>query len=171
MTLSATGETRDAPAVESRGNGDVRAWYYQTSGGGNADAWNVWYRTSTDGGATWSAAVKISDATGGAAYKTPAGFGEVYGDYGEIAITNTGKTIADLGRGRELRRPGRGLDQPPELIAGASRRADDERAQGNGVDHERDREVADRRLDDAVEVLADRACPPLLARWSAPDRR
>jgi hypothetical protein len=106
VTLSAAGETTDAPAIESRGNGDVRAWYYQTSGGGNVDAWNVWYRSSTDGGATWTAAVKISDATGGAAYKTAAGFAEVYGDYGEIGITNTGKSIAIWGEGTSYTGPG-----------------------------------------------------------------
>ena len=106
LTLSASGETTTAPAVESRLNGDVRAWYYQTSGGGNVDAWNIWYRSSTDGGATWTAAVKISDATGGAVYKTAAGFGEVYGDYGEIGITNTGKSIAIWGEGISYTGPG-----------------------------------------------------------------
>ena len=106
VTLSAAGETTDAPAIESRGTGDVRAWYYQTSGGGNVDAWNVWYRTSTDGGATWAAAVKISDATGGAVYKTAAGFAETYGDYGEIGITNTGKSIAIWGEGASYTGPG-----------------------------------------------------------------
>ena len=94
------------PAVESRGSGDVRAWYYQTSGGGNVDAWNVWYRTSTNGGSSWSAPVNISDAGGGAAYKTAAGFAEVYGDYGEIAITNAGKTIAIWGEGLSYTGPG-----------------------------------------------------------------
>jgi hypothetical protein len=104
--LSLAGEESVTPAVESRGTGDVRAWYYQTSGGGNVDAWNVWYRSSTDGGATWSPPVNISDAGGGAAYKTAAGFGEVYGDYGEIAITNTGKTIAIWGEGASYAGPG-----------------------------------------------------------------
>src|SRR3954464_6531397 len=62
--LSTGGEMGDFPAVESRGSGDVRAWYMQTSGG-NFDAWNVWYRSSTDGGLTWAAPVKISDVTSG----------------------------------------------------------------------------------------------------------
>jgi hypothetical protein len=106
VTLSVTSETSDAPAVESRGSGDVRAWFYQTAGGGNPDQWNVWYRTSTDGGASWAAAVKISDATSGAAYKTAAGFGEVYGDYGEVGITNTGKTISIWGEGTSYTGPG-----------------------------------------------------------------
>jgi len=105
-TLSTVGENSVTPAVESRASGDVRAWYYQTSGGGNADAWNVWYRSSTDGGSTWAAPVKISDATGGAAYKTAAGFGEVYGDYGELAITSAGKSIAIWGEGASYNGPG-----------------------------------------------------------------
>ncbi|MFL5724913.1 MAG: sialidase family protein [Chloroflexota bacterium] len=106
VTLSVGGEEATAPAVESRGNGDVRAFYYQTSGGGNDDAWNVWYRSSTDGGATWSAAVNISDLGSGAAYKTPAGFQEVYGDYGEMAITSAGKTIGAWGEGASYDGPG-----------------------------------------------------------------
>ena len=106
VTISAVGEESTAPAVESRGNGDVRAWYQQTSGGGNVDAWNTWYRSSADGGGTWSAPVKISDATGGAAYKTAAGYAEIYGDYGEMAITNTGKSIAIWGEGLSYTGPG-----------------------------------------------------------------
>jgi hypothetical protein len=106
VTVSAAGEESTAPAVESRGSGDVRAWYQQTSGGGNADIWNTWYRTSTDGGATWTAAVRISDATGGAAYKNAAGYLEIYGDYGEIAITNPGKSIAIWGEGVSYTGPG-----------------------------------------------------------------
>jgi len=104
--LSATGEQAETPAVVSTGSGDVRAWYYQTSGGANVDAWNIWYRRSTDGGSTWSAPLRISDATSGAAYKTAAGFLEVYGDYGEIAITSEGKTIAIWGEGISYTGPG-----------------------------------------------------------------
>jgi hypothetical protein len=103
--ISATGEHATAPAVESRGTGDVRAWYAQTNSGSH-DAWNIWYRSSTDGGATWSAPVKISDAVSGADYKTAAGFLEFYGDYGEVAITNTGKTIAVWGEGFSWTGPG-----------------------------------------------------------------
>jgi hypothetical protein len=106
VALSTAGENATAPAVESRGNGDVRAFYYETSGGGNDDAWNIWYRSSADGGTTWTAPVNISDAPGGAAYKTPAGFLEVYGDYGEIAITQRGKTIGTWGEGLSYTGPG-----------------------------------------------------------------
>jgi hypothetical protein len=106
VTLSAATEQAVDPAIESTGTGDVRAWYMQTSGSGNVDQWNTWYRRSTDGGATWSAPVKISDATGGAAYKTAAGYLEPYGDYGEIAITQAGRTIAVWGEGTSYDGPG-----------------------------------------------------------------
>jgi len=105
QALSTAGEMGDFPAVESRGSGDVRAWYMQTNGG-NFDAWNVWYRSSTDGGQTWAAPVKISDVTSGVSYKTANGFLEPYGDYGEITITNTGKTIATWGEGNSYTGPG-----------------------------------------------------------------
>ena len=101
--LSASGVFSSFPAMESRGTGDVRALYMQQDAG--PDAWNVWYRASTDGGVTWSSPVKISDATGGTAYKTASGFREPYGDYGEAAITTTGKLIGVWGEGDSY--PGR----------------------------------------------------------------
>jgi hypothetical protein len=104
IALSPAGVEAADPAVESAGHGDVRAWYMQENGGPNA--WNVWYRTSRDGGLSWSAPVKISDAAGGAAYKNPAGFREIYGDYGELAITNTGRTVAAWGEGASYVGPG-----------------------------------------------------------------
>ena len=39
-------------------------------------------------------------------YISPKGFKEVYGDYGEIAVTNTGKTVAVWGEGRSYAGPG-----------------------------------------------------------------
>ena len=104
-TLSVASEQSTAPTVESRGAGDVRTWYAQTNGG-NHDAWNIWYRSSIDGGVTWTAPVNISDAISGAGYKTAAGFQEFYGDYGEIAITNTGKTIGVWSEGFSYSGPG-----------------------------------------------------------------
>ena len=37
---------------------------------------------------------------------TANGFGEIYGDYGEIAVTNAGRTIAVWGEGFSYNGPG-----------------------------------------------------------------
>jgi hypothetical protein len=103
--ISTAGEMATAPMIESRGQGDVRVAWYETVGGDH-DAWNVRYRRSRDGGATWSTAIRLSDAADGAGYKTAAGFAEVYGDYGEMAITSAGKTIAIWGEGYSWIGPG-----------------------------------------------------------------
>ena len=106
VVISTAGEESTAPMIESRGSGDVRIAWAQTTGGGNVDAWNTWYRRSNDGGAAWSTPVRISDATTGAPYKTAAGYAEVYGDYGEMAITSNGKAIATWGEGISYTGPG-----------------------------------------------------------------
>jgi len=89
------------PAITADATGTFRAWYADRSTG----RWQIWYRTTTDG-TTWSDAVMISDATSGAAYKTPTGFREFYGDYGEIDVTDTGKTVAIWGEGPSYAGPG-----------------------------------------------------------------
>jgi hypothetical protein len=105
--LSVAGENATGPRLASSGSGNVRIWYMQTAGGDNPDAWNVWYRTSSNGGSSWSSSVKISDAPSGAAgYINDLGFDEIYGDYGEIAVTNTGKTVATWGEGFSWIGPG-----------------------------------------------------------------
>jgi Neuraminidase (sialidase) len=104
VTISKISENATAPAVEATGGGDVRAWYYQTNDARHR--WNVWYRSSADGGRTWSSPELLSDADSGAGYKHPEGFEEVYGDYGEIAITSEGRTFAAWGEGFSWLGPG-----------------------------------------------------------------
>jgi hypothetical protein len=104
--LSVRGENATSPAIESQDSGDVRAWYMQTVHHDNPDDWNVFYRSSIDGGRTWTAPVNISDASSGAGYKHADGFDEVYGDYGEIAITSNGMSIATWGEAFSYTGPG-----------------------------------------------------------------
>ena len=109
VPLSVAGEDATQPRLASSGSGDVRMWYMQTSGGDNPDAWNVWYRTSSNGGRSWSSPVKIDDAStgdGNPGYLNANGFDEIYGDYGEIAITSAGKTFATWGEGFSYTGPG-----------------------------------------------------------------
>jgi hypothetical protein len=104
--LSVSGEDATGPRLASYG-GDLRVWYMQTADGDNPDAWNVWYRTSTNDGHSWSTPVKLDDAPAGAAgYVGADGFDEIYGDYGEIGVTNAGKTIATWGEGFSYTGPG-----------------------------------------------------------------
>ena len=93
------------PAAVGRGGSDVRMWYMDDREQ-HDDAWNVWYRRSRDGGVTWSGGVRISDAVSGAAYKSPKGFLEPYGDYGEVAIDSAGQTQAVWGEGFSWTGPG-----------------------------------------------------------------
>jgi hypothetical protein len=57
-------------------------------------------------GRTWSSPVRIADEASGAAYKHADRFDEIYGDYGEIAITSTGKTFATCGESFSYVGPG-----------------------------------------------------------------
>jgi hypothetical protein len=103
--LSPRGANAAFPAAVGTGRGDFRVWFMDDRNGGD-DAWNVWYRRSTDGGKSWGRTVRISDARSGTAYKDRAGFLEPYGDYGEIAVTSGGATVAVWGEGRSYAGPG-----------------------------------------------------------------
>lgn len=100
--ISPRGVNAAFPAAVGTGDDEVRLWFMDQRTG----RWNVWYRSSTDLGASWSDPVRISDATSGTAYKDADGFAEAYGDYGEIGITSTGRTVAVWGEGASYRGPG-----------------------------------------------------------------
>lgn len=95
MTPAGGAANASFPAITGGAAGVFRLTYMDNRGG----AWNTYYRASTDGGVTWSADLKISDATSGATYKTASGYGSGYGDYDAIDITNTGKSVAVMGEG------------------------------------------------------------------------
>lgn len=83
------------PAIAGGASGAFSLFYTDNRTG----SWNTYYRSSTNGGQTWSAESDISDADAGATYKTAAGFASPYGDYGAIDVTNTGKAVAVWGEG------------------------------------------------------------------------
>jgi len=69
----------------------------------------VWYRSSSNGGRSWSSPVKLDDAPaddGNPGYINASGFDEIYGDYGEIAVTSAGRTFATWGEGFSYTGPG-----------------------------------------------------------------
>jgi hypothetical protein len=98
------------PAIIGGVAGDVRiAWMdSRESDGGRVSRplWNTYYRSSTNGGATWSAETQLSSAVRGYDYILPAGFRFPFGDYFSLAIDGDGATHAVWGQGRNYKSPG-----------------------------------------------------------------
>jgi hypothetical protein len=91
------------PALAAGEAGDVRIAWMDTRRG---PRWNTYYRTSTNGGATWSAESKISSYVPGYRYIRTNGFSFPFGDYFGIGIDNKGQTQAVWGEGLNFRSPG-----------------------------------------------------------------
>jgi hypothetical protein len=98
------------PAIAAGSSGDVRiAWMDARSSDGGFPSrhlWNTLYRTSTNGGATWSAEAQLSGPTRGYDYILPTGFRFPFGDYFSLAIDSEGMTHAVWGEGRNYKSPG-----------------------------------------------------------------
>ena len=92
------------PSVEAGPTaGDFRVAWQDSR---NAGAWNTWYRRTTNGGSTWAAQVKLSDATSGAPYKTSNGYTFPYGDYLDIAVNASGTNLVIWAEGPNYVGPG-----------------------------------------------------------------
>lgn len=95
------------PAVTAGVAGDVRIAWMDTR---HSPLWNVFHRSSSNGGATWSPETQLSGpARGydrGYDYVRPDGFRFPFGDYFSIAIDNLGNTHVVWGEGRNYKSPG-----------------------------------------------------------------
>ena len=91
------------PAISAGAAGDVRIAWMDTR---NQSLWNVFHRSSSNGGATWSSEVQLSAPARGYDYIRPDGFRFPFGDYFSIAIDNHGTTHAVWGEGRNYKSPG-----------------------------------------------------------------
>jgi hypothetical protein len=91
------------PAITAASAGDVRvAWMDSRA----YPRWNTYYRSSSDGGATWSPETQLSRYVPGYSYIQPRGFNFPFGDYFEIDVDSRGQTQAVWGEGRNYRSPG-----------------------------------------------------------------
>jgi Neuraminidase (sialidase) len=112
VSLAPLGANQAFPAVVARGDGDVRvAWMDDREGhddgsGDGTARWNVYYRTSTDGGASWSPETILSRYVSGYGYELLHGFNEPYGDYMEMDVDDSGSTQAAWGEGPSYQGPG-----------------------------------------------------------------
>ena len=96
------------PAITAGVAGDVRIAWMDTRNhdAANQSLWNVFTRSSSNGGATWSGETQLSGAARGYDYILPDGFKFPFGDYFSIAIDGAGNTQAVWGEGRNYKSPG-----------------------------------------------------------------
>jgi hypothetical protein len=98
------------PAIVTGASGDVRIAWMDTrmteAGHPNHPLWNTLYRSSTNGGATWSEESLLSSPANGYDYILPNGFRFPFGDYFGLAIDSEGTTQAVWGEGRNYKSPG-----------------------------------------------------------------
>ncbi|HEV2399553.1 MAG TPA: exo-alpha-sialidase [Candidatus Sulfotelmatobacter sp.] len=110
VSRAAQGVEHAFPAIVAGVSGDVRVAWMDTRahepGRPNRPLWNTIYRTSTNGGASWSGEAQLSGPTQGYDYILPAGFRFPFGDYFEMAIDSEGATHAVWGEGRNYKAPG-----------------------------------------------------------------
>jgi len=110
VSAAAAGVEHCFPAITAGAAGDVRIAWMDTrraeAGHPNWWLWNTFYRSSTDGGATWAAETQLSGPARGYDYILPDGFRFPFGDYFGLAIDSEGATHAVWGEGRNYRYPG-----------------------------------------------------------------
>lgn len=97
------------PAIAAVGNGDVRISWMDaraTTTIGGLDRWNVYYRSSTNGGSTWSSEVDLSTFISGFSYIFNDGFRFPFGDYYEIDVDEQGTNHVIFGEALNYDSPG-----------------------------------------------------------------
>jgi len=103
ISLAARGVEHSFPTLVGGVAGDVRAAWMDTR---NAQQWNTYYRSSNNGGATWSNESKLSSYVPGYRYIGKKGFHFPFGDYFGIAIDNHEDTHVVWGEGMNYQSPG-----------------------------------------------------------------
>ncbi len=95
------------PAIVAGSSGDVRiAWMDSRNSSHNSAHWNTYYRSSSNGGATWGEEIRISGYVPGYRYISKEGFRFPFGDYFSLAIDNHGDTHVVWGEGLNYQSPG-----------------------------------------------------------------
>jgi len=103
VSNAALGVSHAFPTMVAGMAGDVRIAWMDTR---QSPLWNVFYRSSTNGGATWSPELQLSSYVPGYSYIDPKGFKFPFGDYFEMGIDNHGETQVVWGEGLTYESPG-----------------------------------------------------------------
>jgi hypothetical protein len=103
VSLAPSGVDHAFPSLAAGAAGDIRiAWMDQR----HEPHWNVYYRTSNDGGASWSGETVLSTYVAGYGYIFRDGFRFPFGDYFDMDIDNQSHTQTAWGEGYNWRTPG-----------------------------------------------------------------
>jgi hypothetical protein len=101
------GTHHNFPAISATGNGDIRiSWMDARAANGGMDRWNVYFRSSTNGGASWSNEVDLSTFVSGFSYIFNDGFRFPFGDYYEMDIDEQGTNHLVFGEALNYDTPG-----------------------------------------------------------------
>ena len=103
VSAAPVGVNHAFPAIVAGAAGAVRISWMDARAG---TLWNTYYRSSTNGGATWSAEVDLSTFVAGFSYIQPDGYSFPFGDYYEMDIDDQGATHAIWGEGLNYDTPG-----------------------------------------------------------------
>ena len=109
VSLAARGVEHAFPALVAGSAGDVRVAWMDTRNGNETRSpqqWNTYYRSSNNGGATWSPESRLSSYVPGYRYIGKKGFHFPFGDYFGIAIDNHDDTHVVWGEGMNYQSPG-----------------------------------------------------------------
>jgi hypothetical protein len=107
VSYAAPGVEHAFPAIVAGNSGDVRiAWMDARNSSRNSPHWNTYYRSSSNGGATWGEETRVSGYVPGYRYISKEGFRFPFGDYFGLAIDNRGDTQLVWGEGLNYQSPG-----------------------------------------------------------------
>jgi BNR repeat protein len=107
VSSAAAGVEHAFPAIVAGNAGDVRiAWMDARNSSRNSQYWNTYYRSSSNGGATWGEEIRVSRYVPFYSYIGEEGFRFPFGDYFGLAIDNHGDTHVVWGEGMNYQSPG-----------------------------------------------------------------
>jgi len=107
VSTAPAGTHHNFPAIAATGNGNIRiSWMDARAANGGQDRWNVYYRSSTNGGSTWTDEVDVSTFAPGFTYIFTDGFRYPFGDYYEMDIDEQGTAHLIFGEGYNYDSPG-----------------------------------------------------------------
>lgn len=107
ISSAAPGVEHAFPSIVAGNGGDVRiAWMDARNSSRTTRYWNTYYRSSSNGGATWGDEIKVSGYVPGYRYISREGFRFPFGDYFGMAIDNHGDSQIVWGEGMNYQSPG-----------------------------------------------------------------